>query len=121
MVKTLGECIRELRDKADLSLRELADKIDVSAAFLSDIELGRRHPSDQVLSDIAKMLDVPISELRKYDTRSAVRDMKRLASTNPVLGLAFRTVLDNNIKPEELLKWAEQRGEQEKKRPKRSR
>ena len=46
---TLGQKIHELRDKADLSLRELALKISVSAPFLSDIELGRRFPSEEVL------------------------------------------------------------------------
>ena len=35
MMKTLGERIRELREKQDLSLRELAGKIGVSAAFMS--------------------------------------------------------------------------------------
>ena len=43
----LGQRIRELRGKKDLSLRELAKKLDVSAAFLSDIELGRRYPSEK--------------------------------------------------------------------------
>jgi transcriptional regulator with XRE-family HTH domain len=49
---SLGQRIRELRDKADLSLRELAKKIGISSPFLSDIELGRR--SGQRLSQLAK-------------------------------------------------------------------
>ena len=55
-MKTLGEKIRELREERDLSLRELAKKLNLSAAFLSDIELGRRNPSDKVLSDLAKLI-----------------------------------------------------------------
>jgi transcriptional regulator with XRE-family HTH domain len=38
---SLGQRIRELRDKADLSLRGLAMRIGISAPFLSDIELGK--------------------------------------------------------------------------------
>jgi transcriptional regulator with XRE-family HTH domain len=47
---SLGQRIHELRDEADLSLRELAKKIGVSAPFLSDIELGRRFPSEEILA-----------------------------------------------------------------------
>src|SRR5947208_86205 len=121
MVKTLGERIRELRDRTDYSLREFAEKIKVSAAFLSDIELGRRNPSPKVLADIAKALDTSLSELEKLDTRASVRNIKRHATTNPVLGFAFRRVIDENIKPEDLLEWIEKKGGEEKKRSKRHR
>ena len=49
-MKTLGQRIRELREEKDFSLRELAKKSGVTAPFLSDIELGRRYPSEKVLS-----------------------------------------------------------------------
>ena len=38
------------------SLRELAGKIGVSAAFMSDVELNRRYPSDKHLREIAQYL-----------------------------------------------------------------
>ena len=63
ITKSLGDVLRELRDKADLSLRELARYIDVSAPFLSDIELGKRYPSDDVLKKIADKLRIPFEEL----------------------------------------------------------
>src|SRR5438874_13169256 len=106
MNKTLGERIRELRESLDLSLRELAEKIDVSAAFMSDVELGRRYPSENVLRDIAKSLGTSVEDLQKYDTRAPVEDLKRLASSNPAYGLAFRTIVEKNINAEDLLKWA---------------
>jgi transcriptional regulator with XRE-family HTH domain len=52
----IGPFIRKRRDELDLSLRELAKKLDCSPAFISDIELGRRHPSEKVLVEIAKIL-----------------------------------------------------------------
>jgi transcriptional regulator with XRE-family HTH domain len=109
MNTTLGERIRELRGAQDLSLRELAVKLGLSAAFVSDIELGRRYPSEKVLAAIAKILVTSLEELEKHDTRAPVEGLKRLASTNPAYGLAFRTIVDNKINPEDLLKWAEKK------------
>jgi len=109
MNRTLGERIRELREGCDFSLRELAEKIGVSAAFMSDVELGRRYPSEKVFRDIARSLGAPIEDLEKYDTRAPVEDLKRLASSNPAYGLAFRRIVDKKINPEDLLKWAERK------------
>ena len=104
---TLGQKIRQLRDKADLSLRELADKVKVTAPFLSDIELGRRYPSDDVLAKLAEHLHVSTDELKCYDVREPVADMKRLMELNPKLGFAFRSVVEDvksgKITPEDLL------------------
>lgn len=106
-MKSLGERIRELRDERDLSLRELCKAAgDISPAFLSDIELGRRHPSEQVLKDIAKALKTDFNELKQHDTRPAVEEMKRRALSNPTMGFAFRRMLDADVSPEELLKLA---------------
>ncbi|MGH9962328.1 MAG: helix-turn-helix domain-containing protein, partial [Pyrinomonadaceae bacterium] len=63
-MKTLGQRIRELRDAKELSLRELAKKLEISAPFLSDIELGRRYPSDEVLASLARKLGVGLEGLR---------------------------------------------------------
>jgi transcriptional regulator with XRE-family HTH domain len=94
----------------DLSLREFAAKLGLSAAFVSDIELGRRYPSSKVLSDMAKILGTSVDDLQKYDTRAPVKELKRLASSDPTYGLAFRTIVDKRIKPEDLLKFANRKG-----------
>ena len=103
-MKTLGQFIREKRDDLDLSLRELARRIEVSAAFLSDIELSRRYPSDDVRDKLARELRVTVRELDSYDPRPPVEDLKRLSESNPMYGIAFRTIVDQNISPEEILK-----------------
>jgi transcriptional regulator with XRE-family HTH domain len=92
--QNLGELIRDLRGRANLSLRELAKTVEVSAPFLSDVELGRRYPSDEVLIRVAKALKVPVDQLKQHDHREAVSDLKRLIHGNPDLGSAFRTVID---------------------------
>lgn len=105
-MKTLGERIRELREALDLSLREFAKKLGVSAAFVSDIELGRRHPSAKVLADMARIFKTTVEDLRTYDTRPPVEDLKRLTGKNPAFALALRTIIDRKVTPEELLKLA---------------
>lgn len=106
--QSLGQKLRELRDAADLSLRELAKVIDVSAPFLSDVELGRRFPSDEVLAKLAKVLKIPLEELQQFDSRQPVADLKRMIENNPGLGFAFRTVVedmkDGKLTPEGLAK-----------------
>ncbi len=106
-MKTLGERIRELRESKDLSLREFAGRLGLSAAFVSDVELGRRFPSDKVLNAMAKALETSFDELRKFDTRPPVEDMKRITNSNPAYGLAFRKVIDKMVTPEELTKLAD--------------
>jgi len=107
-MKPLGEYIREQRQKKDLSLRDFAKKLGgLSPAFLSDIELGRRYPSDRVLENMAAVFEVPIEDLRKHDIRTPVEDLKKLAEQEPAFGAAFRTIVDRQISPDDLLKLAE--------------
>jgi transcriptional regulator with XRE-family HTH domain len=87
---SLGQRIHELRD---LSLRGLAMRIGISAPFLSDVELGRRFPSEEILAKLADALDVSPTELKQYDTRGPIADLKRLMDSDPKLGFAFRTVV----------------------------
>lgn len=105
MPKSLGTRIRELREERDLSLREFAKKLDdTSPAHVSDIELGRRFPSDELLTKMAKILAVPLAELKSLDLRPRVDELKKLIESNPVYGVALRKLTDKEISPEDLLK-----------------
>lgn len=53
----------------------MAAEIGISAAYLSDIERGNRLPSDAVLTALAKRLNVPIKDMRRW------RAMERLPRT----------------------------------------
>lgn len=102
-LKTLGQRIRELRDLKDLSLRDFAKKLGgLSAAHLSDIELGRRFPSPELLEKMAHILDVTVESLREFDSRPPVEDMKKLAEANPAYGFALRKMVERKITPEEI-------------------
>jgi transcriptional regulator with XRE-family HTH domain len=101
----IGPYIRRRRDELDLSLRELAKRLDCSPAFISDIELGRRHPSDKVLVEIARILKVKVEELREMDVRAPIDEIKRITHDDPTFALAFRTVIDKKISADELLEF----------------
>ena len=108
-MKSLGQRIKELRLRATLSLKELGEKIGgKSAAFLSDIELGHRFPSDEVLEEIAKTLGTTTEDLRQYDQRPPTKEMQELISLDANYGLAFRMLVKRvkkgQISPGEVLK-----------------
>lgn len=120
-MKSLGDRLRELREQDDLSLRELAKKIEnVTAAHLSDIEFGRRHPSDDLLAKLAGFFRVPLDELRALDSRPPVEDMKRLVHTNPEFGFAFRKLVDEaaekRLSPDDILTFVRKKLDQDRKK-----
>ena len=106
--KTLGERIRELRLGQDISLRQLAVRVGKSAPFISDVELGRRFPSPEVLRAIAKELGVDPADLRKHDFRKPLSTLKRLSQTDARWGVALRTTADQieagTLTPEDLVR-----------------
>lgn len=104
-MKTLGEYIRELREKKDISVRELARQLKVSAAFLSDIELGRRHPSDEVMERLADCLDTTLEDMQKYDARPPVQELKRITANDPAMGFALRRVVDEGVTAKDILEF----------------
>jgi transcriptional regulator with XRE-family HTH domain len=108
----LGPFMRKRRDELDLSLREFAKRLDCSAAFISDIELGRRHPSEKVLAEIARVLDVNLETLQAMDVRPPIEEIKRLTHDDPRFALAFRTMIDKKVSADELLKLANQKRDQ---------
>ena len=115
-MKTLGERIRELRGERDLSVRELAKRVEKSAAFLSDVELGRRHPSDDVLTQIASELNTSVQALRQFDARPPIQELRRLSAVNPAMGFALRRMVDQGVSAEELLQFVKKHGQRQKKR-----
>jgi transcriptional regulator with XRE-family HTH domain len=61
--RDLGAFIREQRAGARLSLRRLSDMAGISNPYLSQIERGLRHPSAEILQQIAKALAISAETL----------------------------------------------------------
>jgi transcriptional regulator with XRE-family HTH domain len=62
-VGSIGEYIREQRQRAKVSLRQLAEATGVSNPYLSQIERGLRKPSAEILQQIAKGLRISAEQL----------------------------------------------------------
>ena len=99
--------IRQFREATGFSIRELARRSKVSAPFLSDIELGRRFPSEEVLARFAGLFKIPLEELKQYDTRESLNSLKKLMDRSPSWGFALRQVAEKanqgKISPEDLM------------------
>jgi transcriptional regulator with XRE-family HTH domain len=109
-METLGDRIRSLRDKHDLSLRELARKLgDVTAAHISDIENGRRNPSPELLAKLARVLIIPVEELEKLGAGLPIDELRDAVRREPALGFALRKVAEQGISAEELLNFTRSR------------
>lgn len=57
-IQSLGEYLREQRRNAEMSVRQLAERAGVSNPYLSQVERGLRKPSAEVLSQLAKALQI---------------------------------------------------------------
>lgn len=63
-MNSIGNKIALLREKAKITKSELARKINVSPAYITMLENGKKkNPSFDILTNIAKSLNVPLSEL----------------------------------------------------------
>lgn len=59
----LGSSIRQARTKAKLKQETFATFLNLSRASIVNIEKGRQHPPIHLLWDIAKILNIQVSDL----------------------------------------------------------
>jgi transcriptional regulator with XRE-family HTH domain len=64
-ISTLGERLRTLRDKSNLSLREVASKIGIDTSLLAKIERNARQPTKEQIKQIATFFKVNEKQLIK--------------------------------------------------------
>src|SRR5215813_4734347 len=60
--RTVGDLLREWRQRRRISQLDLANQADISARHLSFVETGRSQPSREMLLHLAEELDVPLRE-----------------------------------------------------------
>ena len=60
---SIGQRIRHFRKAKRITQEELAFRIGTSAAYVSNIESGKKKPSLQKLTEIAEVLEITINDL----------------------------------------------------------
>lgn len=74
---TLGEAIYTARQERKRSLRSVAAKVGITPSFMSDIEHGRRKPTEARLGAIAKAIGVAVQTLQDMTlTREAAHALE---------------------------------------------
>jgi transcriptional regulator with XRE-family HTH domain len=64
--RKLGNKIREIRNKKELTQEDLAYYADLDYSYVNQIENGRRNPSIDAIEKIAKALGVKTKDLIPY-------------------------------------------------------
>jgi transcriptional regulator with XRE-family HTH domain len=98
--KTLGELIQEARGER-FKLRELARLLEISPTHLSDIENNRRAPSEELLVQLAKHLEIDVDKLLALDGRVSGETRRYIEKVPEAVSL-FRKVSAHRLQPKEL-------------------
>jgi transcriptional regulator with XRE-family HTH domain len=85
----LGRRIRSLRTAKGLTQQELGNQSDVDYKFIGEIERGNMNPSFKVLMKIAKVLDIELPEILRFeqeisDQKELEKRIKKILSILPV-------------------------------------
>ncbi|MBS4760838.1 MAG: helix-turn-helix transcriptional regulator [Clostridium sp.] len=75
--KLLGQRIKELRKKSNLTQEKLAELIDIETGSLSGIESGRHFPSLPTLEKIALKLNIEMKALFEFNHLVNIDSMKK--------------------------------------------
>jgi transcriptional regulator with XRE-family HTH domain len=96
---TLGDRLRVGRALKRKTLRQLAIDVGKTAAYLSDIENGRRVPSEEVLISLGRALDLDADDLMAAAGKIGVEADRYLRRT-PQAGILFRRLSESDVSPE---------------------
>jgi transcriptional regulator with XRE-family HTH domain len=106
MKKTLGSEIQRLRLGAGFTLRAFARQLDISAAHQSDIEHGRRMPSEDLLRTMASALahtGTTYDDLKKLDSRLE-KDLETWIQKTPEARQMLREAKDSKRPVRDILR-----------------
>lgn len=65
----LNEALRLIRVFHDLKQNELAERLDISQSFLSEIESGKKAPTNELVAKYASEFDLPVSSIWFFDEK----------------------------------------------------
>src|SRR5215216_7376705 len=63
LLSAIGDTLRAERTERGLTLKQVAEGAHVSVSYLAEIERGEKDPSSKVVENIARSLDIELSDL----------------------------------------------------------
>jgi transcriptional regulator with XRE-family HTH domain len=82
----IAERFKEIRLKRNINQKEFSESLNVSQSVVSDIEAGKREPSRQILSSLAKNYNVDLNWLLLGVSKSiSDAEVERLKKENTEL------------------------------------
>jgi transcriptional regulator with XRE-family HTH domain len=117
MANSFGEYLQQARLSAKLGLRELAKKAGIAPSYLSDIENDRRVPSEDVLKNLARHLDLEVEELLGRAGRMGGL-VERYVQREPAAGVLFRKIAEKHLDGDQLDELMKRADELASKKPK---
>ena len=100
---SIGDIINEARIAKRLGLRALARELEIAPSYLSDIENDRRVPSEAVLRDMARVLDLDFDHLMQEAGRLGA-GVEQYLRQNELAGQLFRRIAQSQLDEEALRK-----------------
>jgi transcriptional regulator with XRE-family HTH domain len=96
---TVGDKIRQIREKRGLTQDQLCQKANISKGFLSDVENGKRNISSQKLLDVANVLGASIDYLLKDELIEEIQNASvtippELSEAAEQCGVTYAEILD---------------------------
>ena len=91
----LGETIKEMREKRNMSKAELARSIEVSPAYITMIENGKKtNPSMDILKKIALVLKIPLYDLITTSVEVDINENRNKANESIEKDIDKTNILD---------------------------
>ncbi len=90
----IGQRMRQLRKDKGMTLTELAEKIKISQPYLSQIERGDKQPPIDVIVNVCKIFDIPLSQFFVDEEDRLPTDILQLIETAKKLSPEERKYLN---------------------------
>lgn len=100
---SVGDIVNEARVRKRLGLRALARELNIAPSYLSDIENDRRVPSEAVLRDMSRVLELDFDQLMQEAGRLG-EGAEQFLRENQLAGRLFRRMAQSQLDQEALEK-----------------
>jgi transcriptional regulator with XRE-family HTH domain len=88
-MKTLGETLKEARDKTELILRKVSAEVDIDQSLISKFEKNERKPTREQLLRLANFYNLSESDLIiSWYSEKIAEELKYTESTTEILKVA---------------------------------